>query len=132
MEAPSDEQPQAGWTKAGYATLYSNIALFPELGRFRRFAAEWAKLLHDDTQEILLYQAKVAAELRNARPIPSGVNVWDIPRTVVQAQYPDIYNNSWKPYEQALRQYGKVHETPNTPSRINHVQEATSAQASRL
>lgn len=103
-------EPQAD---TSYAQFYENISHFPIVGRFRRFAAEWAKLNHDNTNEVFFYAQRATEELQKRRGVPVGswVNhryVLDTPRSVVQAKYPDIYKSFWKPYEEALRQQGKI------------------------
>lgn len=90
----------------GYEALYQNIALRPEVGCFRRFGAEWAKLLHDDTEEVLTNQNNVYKELERVRPTSSGVTVLDCPRSYVKAHHLDIYEHQWVPYEASLRKYG--------------------------
>jgi hypothetical protein len=96
----------------GYAILYENVAMFPELGRFRRFADLWSKLVHEDTREVLFWKYRIEEELEKVDPTLSGVgvlnrvNVLDIPRNVVQSKYPTIYKRFWKPYEAALRRHG--------------------------
>ncbi|KAJ4288187.1 hypothetical protein N0V90_012204 [Kalmusia sp. IMI 367209] len=105
---PEDPEPQAERPECGYNIFYENIALFPELARFRRFAAEWSKLLHDDTQEVQFLRNQARVELGKKIIQPAGgVDVLDIPRSVVKDAYPEIYKNFWKPYEEALRQQGK-------------------------
>lgn len=95
----------------GYAILYDNIALLPGLARFRRFRNNWAKLVHDDEQEIHYYESQVREELQKIIPGLSAENlvgVTDIPRHEIRSKYPEINESVWKPYEKALRQHGEM------------------------
>lgn len=98
-------------TNHGYAKLYENIAFFPELGRFRRLGPHWAKLNHDNTEEVIYYAKRLQEELSKKIPtLPAehGVGVLSIARNVVKIKHPKIYKKFWKPYEGALRRYGKL------------------------
>lgn len=37
-------------TVTGSTQFYDDIALYSEIGRFRRFGAQWAKKIYDDTE----------------------------------------------------------------------------------
>ena len=89
----------------GYKVLYENIRVFPEVGHFRRFAALWAKLIHDDTRKVLYRREIACEELCKANPLLHGVDVLDIPRHEVE-KYGGHCEETWVAYEEALRQHG--------------------------
>jgi hypothetical protein len=101
---------------ASYAAFYHDIALHPEVGRFRRFAAQFAKKLYDDTEEVLLKESAVNDALAQVWGRDRGVTVLDVPRSFVEANCakdPEIVKNlrlkeQWNSYEQALVKYGKL------------------------
>ncbi|KAF1969859.1 hypothetical protein BU23DRAFT_571172 [Bimuria novae-zelandiae CBS 107.79] len=110
--APTTPKGPAAQVDHGYNILYENISIFPWLARFRRFRPQWAKLIHDDTEEVLFYEARACEELSKRIPTESSedrskVTVLDIPRHIVKEKYPDIYKSFWVPYEEALRQHGR-------------------------
>ncbi|KAF2869489.1 hypothetical protein BDV95DRAFT_498400 [Massariosphaeria phaeospora] len=93
---------------SGYTIFYENIALFPEIARFRRFAPLWAKKLHDDTEELQQSVKAVNTALAKTRGIDHGETVLECPRWVVKKKYPEIYAKEWLEYESCLHKYGET------------------------
>jgi hypothetical protein len=99
-----------GGTPHGYIALYQNIALYPELGLFRRFGGYWAKKLHDDTCEFLDCLGDVNKQIQDRLGEDS---ILDCPLVVAKEKCPkDKKDNdelylAWKKYDEALLQYGE-------------------------
>lgn len=96
----------------GQSALYRNIALYPELGLYRRFASYWAKKLHDDTSEFLDRVAKVNGEIEKHQARLGEDNFLDCPLRILKercpkgpAQYRDLYS-AWKSCDEGLMRYG--------------------------
>jgi hypothetical protein len=95
----------------GYSSFYFHIAYNPELGNFRRFAAYWAKRLHDETAELSACIAKLDKEIKKF-PHLDAQTVLDCPKRTFQegcprleSPYADI-NVLWDRYDEALMRYG--------------------------
>jgi hypothetical protein len=96
----------------GHSALYRNIALYPELGLYRRFAAYWAKKLHDDTCEFLDRLEEVNREVEKHKSQLGEDYFLDCPLKVVKercpesdVQYKSLYR-AWRKYDGGLMQYG--------------------------
>lgn len=103
----------------GYSKLYENIALYPQAASFRRFAAQWAKLIHDNTEEVLTNHDKLCKALEGKGVPNTAASGLNFSRLYVQHEYPDVYKNFWKPYEESLRKHGKIAEPSFAPLDAN-------------
>jgi len=82
--------------------------MFPDIARFRRFRAQWAKLIHDDTQEVLLNQYELHKALKqHVKHTSKRFDVLDIPRKFVYETFPEVIPK-WEKYEESLRQQGNA------------------------
>ncbi|KAH4110459.1 hypothetical protein HBH64_158370 [Parastagonospora nodorum] len=97
----------------GYSSFYFHIAYNPELGNFRRFAAYWAKRVHDETAELSACIANLDREIKRF-PNLDAQTVLDCPKRTFQEGCPDTQdqyknvNSLWKEYDEALMRYGEV------------------------
>ena len=99
----------------GYGSLYMNIAMYPELGLFRRFGAYWAKKLHDDTSDVLTRLGDLNRAIASVPELGES-SVLDCPLRVVKEKCPEneprfenLYT-TWKKYDEALLRYGRWSE----------------------
>lgn len=90
---------------AGYTAFYKKVALYPEVGRYRRFAANWSKRLYDDTEEVVQKEYAVNKALEAKRRPGCGVTILDVPRSIAIEENPEI-QREWDDYEDALTKHG--------------------------
>jgi hypothetical protein len=95
----------------GHSSFYEHIAVYPDLGIFRRFGPNWAKKVHDQTSEVVECLVKLEDELR-ACPNLKAKTVLDIPRRKFKQiylqnvkEYTNIYD-AWEAYDKALVRHG--------------------------
>jgi hypothetical protein len=95
----------------GYNHFYKHIAVFPELGIFRRFGAFWAKRLHDETSELVACVVTLEDELKKWPNLKANT-VLDCPKRVAkercptnESQYKPLHE-AWLKYDEALVRYG--------------------------
>lgn len=109
MQQPRGEEA-AGHSHEGFDPFYRHIAYRPELARFRRLAAFWAKKLHDDTSVFGSRCDELNQLLRDC-PELNGKTVLDCPYWMAERDCPeDRWEDirvAWKAYEEALIKYGK-------------------------
>ncbi|OAL55943.1 hypothetical protein IQ07DRAFT_627956 [Pyrenochaeta sp. DS3sAY3a] len=97
----------------GYSMLYKHLGVYPESGRFRRFAPFWAKKLHDDTAE---FQASLGSVNQQLKKYPElgGATFLDCPRRLVKKMCPENdprFKKLWKAWrncERCLLNYGQT------------------------
>jgi hypothetical protein len=100
----------------GYSSFYFHIAYNPELGNFRRFAAYWAKRVHDETAELSACIAKLDKEIKKF-PRLDAQTVLDCPKRTFQEGYQDNkvqykeLKDLWVKYDEALMRYGAFAST---------------------
>lgn len=95
----------------GHSVFYKYFAVYPEIGRFRRFGSYWAKKIHDDTSEL---QAciRILNEQLKKYPELGGMTVLDCPRALIKKVCPeddDRFRELWEAlrnYEKSLREHG--------------------------
>ncbi|KAH8725668.1 hypothetical protein GQ44DRAFT_680985 [Phaeosphaeriaceae sp. PMI808] len=90
--------------KYRYAPFYHTAARYPEVPKFRRFGAQWAKKLYDDIEEVQAKEQTLNDAL--ARVHTKGgatLSVLDCPRSLVKNN--TEVHNMWIDYEDALRKY---------------------------
>ncbi|KAH7086733.1 hypothetical protein FB567DRAFT_50076 [Paraphoma chrysanthemicola] len=94
-----------------YKSFYKDIASFPELGRFRRHGAFWAKKVHDDTCEL---RERLGALNEQLKKLPGGcvTTVLDCSKSSIRANFgkkeraPVLH--AWNAYDRALLKYGET------------------------
>jgi hypothetical protein len=95
----------------GFSSFYKHVAVFPELGIFRRFGGLWAKRLHDETSELVACLATVEDELKKW-PHLEAVTVLDCPKRLANENCPKNdtrfkpLHEAWAKYDEALLRYG--------------------------
>jgi hypothetical protein len=90
-----------------YARFYEDCAIYPELPKFRRFGAQWAKKLYDDGEELMKREDdlnRAISRMWGASATPP--TFLDYPRMLVTLKKNDntLYDQ-WLEYEQRLRTY---------------------------
>jgi hypothetical protein len=107
MAAPIELQGSR--PNSGFDLLYQHVSRYKEVASFRRFSPEWAKILHDDVDEVLTCRNEVQEVLEAAR-VADGTShaVLNLSRAYVKDCYPEIYEKEWISYEAALKRYGKL------------------------
>ncbi|KAF2253306.1 hypothetical protein BU26DRAFT_515670 [Trematosphaeria pertusa] len=66
MQQPQ-QTPQTPRVAYRYANFYNECADYPELPKFRRLGAQWAKKLYDDVEELLKEQEELNDALATFR-----------------------------------------------------------------
>ncbi|KAH7076543.1 hypothetical protein BKA63DRAFT_285025 [Paraphoma chrysanthemicola] len=94
-----------------YNSFYKDIASFPELGRFRRHGAFWAKKVHDDTCELRDRLAALNHELKKLTG--DGVEtVLDCSKSTIRKNFSKEKRkpvfHAWNAYDRALMQHGQT------------------------
>ena len=94
---------------ANFAQFYEDVALYPRVGRFRRFKDLWAKKIYDDTEAVhtAIRNVEDAFAKSGKRVTNSGSIVLDFPRSVAAKECPDS-SGPWKDYEEVLKKQGTV------------------------
>jgi hypothetical protein len=113
ISEPRPQDKMSSSDDEGYSSFYNHIALFPELGNFRRFGAFWAKKLHDESSELLGHIASLD-EAIEGWPELDAKSVLDCPKRYLEEnregheeQYETV-NQAWSKYEEALMRYGML------------------------
>lgn len=103
----SNLPPQA---PKGYSSFYEEVAVFPQLGVFRRYGPYWAKRMHDEASELRLRVSMLDQKIVECTGLK--VHVLDCPRWIArekcQADKLGPLNAAWDEYEAALTRYGML------------------------
>jgi len=92
--------------KYQYTPFYHTAARYPEVLKFRRFGAQWAKKLYDDIEEVQTKEKALNDALARIHTKSGAVlSVLDCPRSLV-VDNTEVHN-MWMEYEDALRKYCK-------------------------
>lgn len=94
-----------------YADFYRDCAIYPELPKFRRFAAQWTKKLYDDGEALMAKEEELnhlVAKL-GRRVAGTPTTHFDYPRRL--AKKGSTLLNVWLEYERMLGTYCKCLDT---------------------
>ncbi|KAF2662858.1 hypothetical protein K491DRAFT_672702 [Lophiostoma macrostomum CBS 122681] len=93
---------------ADYTSFYEDIALYPEVGRFRRFGELLAKKLYDDIEDVEDRIKVVNGALATCKSTPgiSGSTILEVHRSEIKDC--EEIKEPWDAYESALMGYFKT------------------------
>lgn len=94
----------------GFANFYDSLALYPEVGKYRCFGANWSKRLYDDIEEVIQKQdalnKALARKWKATNEADGGATLLDVPRSFVSKEEVEI-KEKWGQYEEALTKYSE-------------------------
>jgi hypothetical protein len=96
---PNMESPRL---KYRFAPFYNDVAVHPELPKFRTLVPQWTKKLFDDIEEVLQKEQAVNDALAKKYGM-TVMTVLDCPRSLIRDD-PEVYGK-WKEYEHSLQTY---------------------------
>lgn len=98
-------QPSTPRREFNFANYYKECADFPETPKFRRFAAQWNKKLHEDVADLVKEEGKLSKAIADARERDKAppLTFLECPRRLV----PEELKKGCSDYENKLRIYAQ-------------------------